>query len=401
MKKLCALIFAALILILPAMAEDEAVEDVFDENIWEAVETLASVDDVSSSVRSALLMERDTGEVLYEHNSHERLPPASVTKIMTMLLIAERIDEGSLKLDELVTVSNYASQMGGSQIYLEEGEQMTVETMLKSVAVASANDAAVALAEHVAGSEASFVELMNDKAAELGMADTVFANCSGLPGVGQGEHLTSAYDIALMSRELLRHSFIKNYTTIWMDTVRNGEFGISNTNKLVRFYKGTTGLKTGFTQEAMYCLSASAEREGVEYIAVIMHAETSDIRFESAKLLLNHAFATYTVIDAKPDQVLPPVAVKMGEVEYIQPELGKNARLLIKKSEASNLTKKVELAAELQAPVSQGQELGKLSIYSSGGEKLAEVAIIAPQAVDRLNWMQVFSKYLKLLFTGN
>jgi D-alanyl-D-alanine carboxypeptidase (penicillin-binding protein 5/6) len=186
-----------------------------------------------------------------------------------------------------------------------------------------------------------------------------------------------------------------------MDTVRNGEFGISNTNKLVRFYKGTTGLKTGFTQDAMYCLSASAERDGVEYIAVIMHAETSDIRFECAKLLLNYAFATYTVIDARPEQVLPPVAVNMGEVQYIQPELGTNAKLLVKKSEASGLTRKVELTDTLQAPIVKGQELGKLTIYSASGEKLTEIAIISPEAVKRLNWLQVFSKYLKLLFTGN
>jgi D-alanyl-D-alanine carboxypeptidase (penicillin-binding protein 5/6) len=213
--------------------EEDAAEEAFDESEWASTAALSSVDDVSKNTVSALLMEKETGQVLYEHNPHERLPPASVTKIMTMLLIAERIDSGLLKLEDTVTASAYASQMGGSQIYLEEGEQMTVEELLKAVAAASANDAAVALAEHVAGSEGAFVDMMNLRAKELGMNDTVFSNCSGLPD--EGEHLTSAYDIALMSRELLRHRFIKDYTTIWMDTVRRGEFGITNTTSLCVF----------------------------------------------------------------------------------------------------------------------------------------------------------------------
>jgi D-alanyl-D-alanine carboxypeptidase (penicillin-binding protein 5/6) len=303
MKRLIAFISAAVVLALafPASANygEEGAEETFDESEWEAAASLTSVDDVSANAASALLMEKETGKVLYEHNPHERLAPASVTKIMTLLLVAERLDSGLLGLGDMVTVSAHAAGMGGSQIYLEEGEQMTVEELLKAVAVASANDAAVALAEQVAGSEGAFVDMMNSRAMELGMKDTVFANCSGLPS--EEEHFTSAYDIALMSRELLKHPFIKKYTTIWMDTVRRGEFGISNTNKLVRFYKGTTGLKTGFTEKALYCLAASAERDGVEYIAVIMRAETSDIRFESAKLLLNYAFATYTLVSVMPD----------------------------------------------------------------------------------------------------
>ncbi len=379
-------------------SEEDAAEEAFDESEWEAVSALGSVDDVSKNVVSALLMEEETGEVLYEHNPHERLPPASVTKIMTMLLIAERIDSGLLKLTDTVTASAYASQMGGSQIYLEEGEQMTVEELLKAVAVASANDAAVALAEHVAGSESSFADMMNARAKELGMNDTVFSNCSGLPD--EGEHLTSAYDIALMSRELLKHRFIKDYTTIWMDTVRHGEFGITNTNKLVRFYKGATGLKTGFTEAARYCLSASAERDGVEYIAVVMHAETSDIRFECAKLLLNHAFANYTLISAVPEEAIPPVEVRLGEVRYMQPVLGDTRKLLLKKSEAAGLKRELELIPVVQAPVAKGQTLGKLAIYSSSGQKLAEVPVVAPEPVGRLGLGRVFLKYLRLLFTG-
>jgi D-alanyl-D-alanine carboxypeptidase (penicillin-binding protein 5/6) len=403
MRKLIALLLTAVLLtlIFPAAAEygEDDAEEVFDENEWTMVASMGSVDDVSANVTSALLMEKETGSVLYEHNSHERLAPASVTKVMTMLLICERIDSGLLSLTDKVTVSGYAAQMGGSQIYLEEGEQMTVEELLKSVAVASANDAAVALAEQIAGDEGSFVDMMNARAKELGMNDTVFANCSGLPA--EGEHLTSAYDIALMSRELLKHPFIKNYTTIWMDTVRNGEFGINNTNKLVRFYKGTTGLKTGFTEAAMYCLSASAERDGVEYIAVIMHAQTSDIRFECAKLLLNHAFATYTVVNVLPEEAILPVEVTMGKAKYIQPVIGETKKLLLKKNEAAGITRKLDVAATVTAPVAKGQELGTLTVYSPAGEKLITVPVVASEAVDRLSWGDVFSKYLRLLFTGN
>ncbi|MBO6011304.1 MAG: D-alanyl-D-alanine carboxypeptidase, partial [Oscillospiraceae bacterium] len=266
--------------------------------MWNAVETIAQVSDIALAVPSALLMERETGTVIYELNAHERRAPASVTKVMTLLLVTEAIERGELSPDEEIAASAYAAGMGGSQIFLKENERMSVDDLVKSVAVSSANDAAIALAERVAGSEEAFVARMNARAAELGMNDTVFANCTGLPA--GSEHLTSAWDIALMSRELLGHDFIRKYTCIWTDSVRGGEFGLSNTNKLVRFYDGATGLKTGFTQEAMYCLSASAMRGGVEYIAVVMGAQTSDIRFESAKTLLNYAFANYALTDASP-----------------------------------------------------------------------------------------------------
>lgn len=373
-------------------------EEEFDDQPWIETVAMSSTNDVADNTGSAILMEKETGTVLYEHNIHQRLAPASVTKVMTMLLIAERIEAGLLSMEDMVTCSSYAASMGGSQIFLEEGEQMSVDSMLKSVAVASANDAAVALAEHISGSEDAFVKLMNQRAAQLGMNDTVFANCTGLPS--DSEHLTSAYDIAVMSRELIRHDFIKEYTTIWMDTVRDGQFGLSNTNKLVRFYQGATGLKTGFTQEAMYCLSATAERDGVEYIAVIMHAATSDIRFESAKLLLNYAFANYTVVPVTPDQAIAPVKVIMGKTEYIQPQLSAPEKILLEKSAAAQISKSLELVQSVEAPVTAGTELGRLTIRDAAGSEIVSVPLVAAEPVERMSWAQVFGKYLRLMFTG-
>ncbi|MCD7946612.1 MAG: D-alanyl-D-alanine carboxypeptidase [Clostridiales bacterium] len=269
---------------------------------------------VTISAKAGVLMERETGTVLYEENAHEALEPASVTKVMTMLLVAEAIDSGSISLEDTVTASAYAASMGGSQVYLEEGEQMTVSEMLKAVAVASGNDAAVALAEHLRGSEEAFVAAMNQRAAELGMEDTHFCNCTGLPAEG---HVTSAYDIAVMSRELLSHEVIRDYTGIWMDTLRNGTFQLANTNKLIYYYDGATGLKTGFTQGAGFCISASAERDGMELIAVVLGSETSSDRFESAKTLLNYGFGGWTVTDVTGGVALPPVSVTLGEAESV------------------------------------------------------------------------------------
>ncbi|MCD7769898.1 MAG: D-alanyl-D-alanine carboxypeptidase, partial [Oscillospiraceae bacterium] len=255
MKKLLAVILAAVLLTEPALA----------------VEKLEG-DDITISSPYAVLMESSTGQVIYEKESHEHCSPASVTKVMTMLLVVEAVEAGNISLDTVVTASANAASMGGSQIWLEQGEQMTVGEMLKCVAVVSANDCAVALAELVSGTEEAFVQRMNQRAAELGMEDTHFTNCTGL--LDDDEHYTSAYDIALMSRALISHDMIKDYTTIWMDTIRDGEFGLSNTNKLIYYYDGATGLKTGFTSKAMYCLAATAERDGVEYIAVVLHADT-------------------------------------------------------------------------------------------------------------------------------
>lgn len=390
MKKLLSFLLAISLLILPARAMES-----FNENEWAAVATLKTVEDIPLSVPSAILMEKETGEILYELNSHERLAPASVTKVMTMLLVVEAVESGKLALDEMVTATAGATGKGGSQIFLKEGEQMTVDTLLKCVAVASANDAAVALAEHIAGSEEAFVAMMNSRAAELGMKDTVFSNCTGLPT--EGEHLTTAYDIALMSRELIRHDMIKSYTKIWMDSIRGGEFGLSNTNKLVRFYQGATGLKTGYTQEAGYCVAATAERDGVEYIAVVMHGESSDARFESAKVLLNHAFANYTLVNALPDEALPPVAVALGEAGYVQPVTAQSPKLLMTKNEAAGITKSVELLESVEAPVQPGQELGRLVLTAADGSELAAVPLVADCAVEKLGWWKIFLRYLGLV----
>ena len=276
---------------------------------------------------SAVLMDAATGTVLYEKNAHEPLAPASVTKIMTLLLVMEALDSGRISWDDTVTASEAAAAKGGSQVYLEPGEQMSMEEMIKSVAVVSANDCATALAEHVAGSESAFVEMMNNRAAELGMADTHFVNCTGLDDEpNAAEHLTTAYDIALMSRELLKHDRIREFTTIWMDTVRNGEFGLSNTNKLVRFYQGTTGLKTGYTSSAGHCLSASAERDGLELIAVVLHCSSSGERFQSAKELLDYGFAGYTLVTPDENTEIPAVPVLLGEVDAITPVLSEASR---------------------------------------------------------------------------
>ena len=396
-RKLCfCFILAFSLLLRPTLASEE--EEVFDPEPWEAVETLSSLEDVAGRVGAAVLMERETGTSLYEHNAHARLSPASVTKIMTMLLVCEALDGGGLTEETVVRCSAHAAGMGGSQIFLKEGEAMSVGDLLKSVAVASANDAAVALAEAVAGSEGEFVARMNERAGELGMEDTRFANCTGLPA--EEEHLTSAWDIALMSRELLGHERIRAYTSIWTDSIRDGAFGLSNTNKLVRFYEGCTGLKTGFTQEAMYCLSASAMRNGTEYIAVVLHAETSAERFEAARLLLDHAFALWQLVDALPDGALPPVAVELGTERYIQPVMGGSTKLLMKKAEAAALRKELELPEKIQAPVAAGQALGRLRLLDGEGRELLSLPVVAPAGVPRLGWRRVFLLCLRALVTG-
>lgn len=280
-------------------------------------------------------MEKQSGEVIYEKNAHERMAPASVTKVMTMLLIVEAIENGDISLDDTVIASERAASFGGSCVFLEEGEKMSVHEMLKCISVVSANDCAVAMAEHLCGSEQSFVERMNARAEELGMKNTHFTNCTGL--FDDREHYTSAYDIALMSRELIRHDLIKDYTTIWMDSIRNGEFGLSNTNKLVYYYEGCTGLKTGFTSLAMYCLSATAMRDGVEYIAVIMHAESVDSRNNDAKALLNYAFANYTLCPLRQESALPPVSVELGKGDCVQPEYTGPEAALISKQGSGNI----------------------------------------------------------------
>ena len=348
---------------------------------------------------SYVLMERSTGEVLLEHNAHERLRPASVTKVMTLLLIMEALDDGRIGWDDVVQTSAAAAAKGGSQIYLEENEQLPLEEMLKSVVISSANDCACALAEHIAGSEAAFVGMMNERAAQLGMTDTHFVNCTGLDDEPEAaEHLTTAYDIALMSRELLGHAAIKKYTTIWMDTVRGGQFGLSNTNKLVRFYDGTTGLKTGYTSAAGHCLSASAERNGMELIAVVLHCASSTDRFESAKALLNYGFSNYALLTPEPGE-LPAVPVVLGQDAEITPILADETPILIDKSLAAGVETSVRVDESVTAPVEPGQTLGTLTI-TSGDRTIAERALVAPEGVEALHWGDVFRQMLRALCMG-
>ena len=349
------------------------------------------------SAPSAVLMDAATGTVLYESNARERLRPASVTKVMTLLLIMEALDSGRIGWEDMVSTSEAAAAKGGSQIYLEVGEQMPLKEMLKSVVVSSANDCATALAEHIAGSESAFVDMMNARATELGLTDTHFVNCTGLDDeANAAEHLTTAYDIAVMSRALLQHKEIRDYTTIWMDTVRNGQFGLSNTNKLIRFYDGATGLKTGYTSAAGHCLAASAEREGMELIAVVLHCASSTDRFRSAEALLDHGFANYALVSAECPEPLQPVAVELGVQSSLTPVLQATAPILISKGEQTQVRKRVELLETVAAPVEAGQVLGTLTIETDS-RVLAEIPIVASAAVEKVSWWEMTVRLLRAL----
>ncbi|MBP3483787.1 MAG: D-alanyl-D-alanine carboxypeptidase [Oscillospiraceae bacterium] len=375
MKRLICTVLAALLLSAPAYA----------------IETLND-DAIEISSPSAVLTEKVTGEVIYEKNSHERIPPASVTKVMTLLLIIEAIDRGDISLEDAVIASARAASFGGSCVFLEEGEKMSVHEMLKCIAVVSANDCAVAMAEHLCGSEQAFVQKMNERAAQLGLKDTHFCNCTGL--FEDPEHYSSAYDIAVMSRELIKHELIKDYTTIWMDSIRNGEFGLSNTNKLVYYYEGCTGLKTGFTDEAMYCLSATAERDGVEFIAVIMHGETIEARNDDAKALLNYGFANCKLCPLRSPDVLPPVSVTLGSADSVQPVYDGPEAALIAKNGAGEISYSLELPESVEAPVAQGQRIGTLKVILNG-ETFREVPLLAGSSVESADFGGVLLHLLK------
>ena len=343
---------------------------------------------------SAVLVEKETGRLLYEKDARRPLEPASVTKIMTLLLIMEAIDSGRISPEDTVTVSAYAAGMGGSQVYLKEGEQMPVSELVKCITVVSGNDAAVAMAEYLSGSEAAFAAEMNLRARQLGMEDTNFVNCTGLPVQG---HLTTAYDISLMSRELiLNHPSIRQYTTIWMDSIRGGEFGLTNTNRLVRFYQGTTGLKTGSTDSALYCMSATAERDGMELIAVVMKSPTSADRFEDAKVLLDYGFANYCLADVYPEAPLAPVDVLLGECGQIQPQLARSCRVLVRRGEEGLIETRLTLAQNLEAPVEEGQTVGQLEVLV-GGELRDSIPIVSAQGVERLTLPGIFLRMFRRL----
>ena len=349
--------------------------------------------------RAALLMEKTTGQILFAQNEHEKLEPASVTKIMTLLLTMDAIDSGALAYDDVVTVSANAAGMGGSQVWLAEGEQITVEELLKCVCVSSGNDAAVALAEKVAGVTELFVEQMNNRARGLGMDDTHFVNPTGLTAEG---HVTSAHDIALMSRELLtKHPDIRSFTTIWTDSIRGGTFDLANTNKLIRRYDGATGLKTGYTASAGYCISATAEREGMELISVVMKGETADKRNADAKALLNYGFSAYALVSAAPEEPLPALPVTMGETDSVSLTLPPDAlTAVVEKAQAAALERRIDLPESLPAPVRQGQQVGTLTLCS-GDTELMTVPILAAEDAAGRSWGRMFTDLLKMaVFAG-
>lgn len=368
---------------LPVSAKDAATEQSTAVNV-----------DLSLECKSALLMEANTGRVLYEQNADEALPPASVTKVMTLLLVMEAIEEGRIKLDDTVRTSANAASMGGSQIFLEEGEEMCVEDMIKSVVIASANDAACALAEHVSGSEEAFVKRMNERASELGMKNTYFENTNGLDDTAQ-KHLTSARDIAIMSRELIKHKKILQYSSIWMDTVRNGLFGLTNTNRLVRFYRGCTGLKTGSTSKAGFCISATAERDGVSLICVIMGAESGDSRNAIASKLLDWGFSNYSVY-SHVSEGLEPIKVKGGVSDSAE-IAAEDFSCVVEKGKISDVKHFVQLPEYISAPVKNGDKIGEIRFMLDGVE-LGKSDIYANSHVEKISffelWYRILAKFL-------
>lgn len=343
------------------------------------------------TAKSAILVDYETGKILFEKNSHERLPLASITKIMTLIIVCEFIEKHNINLSEKVIVSQSAASMGGSQIYLKEGEQISIEELLKSVAVASANDAAVALAEYVAGSEQSFVYMMNKRAQELSMHDTNFTNACGLD---EDNHYSSAFDIAIMSKELLKHKWIQKYLTTWMDTIRNGSFGLTNTNKLVRHYKGTTGVKTGFTDKAKFCISASAMKMGLHLICVIMGAQDSKTRFSEATKLLDWGFGNFVMFSpVSNNELIGKVKVKNGLYEYVDAVAKEDIKFLLLKGEDMKIKKKIKLPNILTAPIKKGQKIGSI-VFLKDDEIIGEYEIVSNADVKRKTLKDIFPSLL-------
>ena len=388
MKKIFSIAMAILIVFTAAMtAEGERLTT--PEELGK-IKKAADVDpNLTISAKSAILIERSTGTVIFEHDADKQMPPASITKIMTLLLVFEAMDEGKFTMETEISASEHACSMGGSQIWLEPGEVFTVNELLKAAAISSANDACVALGEAVSGSEEAFVELMNARAAELGMKNTVFKNCTGLDAEG---HLSTARDIAVMSAELLSHPEIKNYSTVWMDSLRGGETELTNTNRLVRFYKGCTGLKTGSTDEAGCCLSASAERDGMELVSITLGSPNTDERFAAGRKLLDYGFANFALVRmTPPEEYLAPIAVSHGTEETVQPVCQETPAFLLKKGQRDGVEQSVYLPEKLEAPVKSGDVIGRVTVTLNGGE-IGGYDIVAAEDVPRMGLLSALKK---------
>lgn len=371
------------------------VEAMEDEGIYDEIAVAKIIENTNVfnlKAKASLLMDAGTGSVLLENNAHEGLPIASITKIMTMLLVMEAIDSGKLTFEEMVPVSEHSYSMGGSQVYLKPGEEFTVRDMLKAVAVHSANDASVALAEKVAGSEEAFVSMMNEKAKELGMKNTKFLDCSGLTDEG---HYSSAYDVALMSRELiLKHPAIIDYTTIWHDTFRNGTFSLDNTNKLIRFYDGAIGIKTGSTSKAGFCLSAAAKRNNLLLISVVLGEPDSNTRFAESKMLLNYGFANFeTVVINNKGEEVGTVEVKKGLRSLVVGMFGDDVKLLVSKGSKDKITREIVINEDIFAPIKPWQKLGE-AIYSIDGQEIGRADIVARDYVQKATFIRLFSRLI-------
>ena len=397
-KFLCCFILLVIVLSPMTLAYSTSYSwSVLDSSIETSAQSSANIQNdnfLNLDAESAILIEQNSGQILYSHNIHEKLHPASVTKIMSLLLIMEALDSGKITLETQIPCSENAANMGGSQIWLDPRENLSVTDMLKAIAVVSANDCVTAMAEYLSGSTENFVKMMNEKAKELGMNDTNFVNCHGLD---EDDHLTSAYDIALMSRELLtKHPQITNYTTIWTDSLRDGKSALSNTNKLVRNYSGCTGLKTGSTSKALFNLSASATRNDLSLISVIMKAPTSAIRFSNASTLLDYGFNTFSYKSfATKGEVFKSIPVTKGTADTINAIYESSPSFLIKKGEESSITYEINLPESIQAPITQGQQLGTISYYLNN-DKIAEVSLIAENSINKISFINI----MKSLFSN-
>ena len=382
--------FFALVLLFVLSLNSGMIVFATNDNKTEAEYYTLNKTDIDVDCNGALLMEAQTGEILFSHNENASASPASVTKIMTLLLVMEAIESGSVNLDDEVCVSAYAAGMGGSQVFLEEGERMSVEELIKCTVIASGNDSAVALAEHVAGSEDAFVRKMNEKAGKLGLKNTNFENVTGLDDTTEN-HVSSALDIAIMSRELLKHSVITKYSSLWQDSIRNGEFTLTNTNRLVRFYDGCNGLKTGSTDKAGFCISATAVRDGMQLIAVVMGAPTRDIRNGIAKKLLDHGFANYALYTEDGGEV-EAVPVLSGKVDEIM-LYSKPFSALVNKSDIKKISKLYDIPESIKAPVKSGDILGSIT-YTVDGKLLGACELASNENVEKITLFDLFGRML-------